>query len=218
MEEPMERGRFLELRYLSLRKEIEEGKSRLFKIVAGGFLILPAAESLAFGSDMDLLMVLLPFVVVVFVLLYVSEHNSIRRCSDFIRLQIEPYGGGIGWESWVQDPTGLRRTADKCLHWGSLLLAALYYVAAACLACPAAYRLVQHPAAIALLPMYAVVGTVALLVMYCGLQSAIGQKPLSQLLREVPMSILSCLWTAIPYASSGSFSGASQTLGWRCRG
>ena len=152
----MKKEKFLELQYLTLRKEIEETKGRIFKIIVGGASVVPAAQFLAQTYDVGVIMLLLPFLVIIIILLFLAENNALMRCGRYIRLHIEPYirlpieptipEGIMGWETWEEETSEKKKTsefdpraADRYLIYSFYLLATLYYIVSVYLAASFTY-------------------------------------------------------------------------------
>ncbi len=96
---------FLEWQYESLRKEIETGLERSFRLVIGGATIVPALHIILRTYSPGPIALALPFIIPILVLLYLAQMNQVMRCGRYIKEQIEPHvGGGIkGWETWLED-------------------------------------------------------------------------------------------------------------------
>lgn len=137
MNERIDRQHFLELEYLTLRKEIETAKSNLFKLVIGGAAVIPTAQSLANTYSIGAITLALPLIVVVLVLLFLTENHSMMRAGTYILEEIEPnVEGGTGWETWLnsgKSGTG-KRTVDKLLIFAFAVLAASYFMVSVVLA------------------------------------------------------------------------------------
>lgn len=133
----MECQRFLELEYMTLRKEIEDAKANMFKLVVGGAAVIPAAQSIANNFSIGAITLALPMIVAVLVLLFLSENHSIMRAGTYILEQIEPNIDGVtGWESWLNSTkSGAgNRTGDRLIVIAFSLLAASYFVTSVILA------------------------------------------------------------------------------------
>ncbi len=137
----MEKKRFLEVQYLTLRKEIEETKSRTFKILVGGVTVVPAAQFLAQSLGIEVLQLLLPFLVMIIMLLFLAENNALMRCGRYIRLHIEPKIPEVtGWEVWLEKPSEFNpRAVDHYVIYSFYLLSALYYIVSVYLAASIAF-------------------------------------------------------------------------------
>lgn len=128
---------FLELQYITLRKEIEETKARTFRIIIGGATIVPAAQFIAQTYNIATLSLLLPVLVIIITLLFLAENHALMRCGCFIRLHIESTVAEVkGWETWLESTHELddRRTVDRYLNYSFFLLSGLYYIASVTLA------------------------------------------------------------------------------------
>jgi len=138
----MKREKFLELEYMTLRKEIENSKDRLFKIMVGGATIIPTAQYVVqlLKTEIDNIWAiksLLPFLVIIMILLFLSENNSLMRCGWYIREHIEPQITPKihGWENWLeQEMEPSIRLVDRFVITGFYLLSACYYVGTAVIA------------------------------------------------------------------------------------
>lgn len=135
MVDPMTGERFLELEFMTLRKEIEQTKERTFRIIIGGATVIPAAQFLAQVYQIAVVTVLLPFLVAIIVLVFLSENNALMRCGRYIKNEIEPkIDGVLGWETWLEQPSPLRRAVDKYMNYSFYLLSAVYYLLSVVLA------------------------------------------------------------------------------------
>lgn len=134
---PIDRQKFLELEYCTLRKEIETSKSNMFKLVVGGAAVIPAAQSLASTYSIGAITLALPLIVVVLVLLFLTENHAMMRAGTYILEQIEPNVEGMtGWETWLNSTKGGagKRTVDKLLIFAFAVLAASYFMVSVVLA------------------------------------------------------------------------------------
>lgn len=95
---------FKKAQYLTLREEIKETKSRIFKLVGLGPSILPATKLIAEYSGTNLIYAFAPAFVVTIAMLYLSESHALMRCGRYIRKYIEPdfMANGKGWECWLE--------------------------------------------------------------------------------------------------------------------
>lgn len=129
--------RFLELQYQTLREEIRETKARIFRTLAFGLTVVPAAQFIADKFEIDAVIVSMPLLVIVVSFLYLSENHALMRCGRFIRLEIEPrIPNVVGWEGWLTTPDEYeKRSVDRYLTYSFTLLYFLYFAAAVFLAC-----------------------------------------------------------------------------------
>lgn len=139
----MNRSEFLKLEYETLREEIKETKSRLFKLAGLGVVGMPSAYSLAQVYKIDVLILSLPILICTLVLLYLSESGALMRCGRYIRVRIEAEitngaGRGVnGWEHWLEERAKgepNRRRVDQFLAVFFYLVFVFYYVASVSLA------------------------------------------------------------------------------------
>lgn len=127
-----------------LRREIEQGKERMFKLAIGGIIALPSAYSIAETIKVSVLIYSLPLLICTILLLCMSESFAVMRAGRYIREKVEPNivdtgDAPKGWEQWLEEhprPTGRthRRLVDHFLTYFFYILFAFYYVASARLA------------------------------------------------------------------------------------
>jgi hypothetical protein len=132
MEAFMDLEKIVELQYLTLRKEIEITKDRIFKIITGGATVVPLAQFLAISYNLGIVTMLLPFLVVIMTLLFLSEMNALMRCGRYIRTEIEPLFKAkkiTGWESWLESNMDIdTRKVDRYVGYSFYILTFFYYV------------------------------------------------------------------------------------------
>ncbi|MGH8559283.1 MAG: hypothetical protein ACRESZ_17915 [Methylococcales bacterium] len=146
-EEFLEREKFVELEYQTLREEIAQDKDRRFKIAGLGFIGLPSAYYLYHvGSELQkfhLWVISLPLLVLVIACMYISKSRAIMRCGTYIKTKIETHIKEnskikIGWENWLSEndqQNGYdKRDVDKILAKAFYILIVIYYLAATSLA------------------------------------------------------------------------------------
>jgi hypothetical protein len=154
----MDKGRFMELQYLTLRKEIEDTKARIFKIAVGGSAAVPVARYVVQAYDIEAAMVLLPFLVIIVTLLFLAENNALMRCGCYIRKHIESQIPVLGWEEWEETETEFDvRAADRYSVYSFYVLSAVYYVVCVWLAVSFAFT-VGVPVGIGAIFVYAALG------------------------------------------------------------
>jgi hypothetical protein len=131
----VDRSKYLELQFQTLRQEIEHCLDRAFKLMIGGATLIPILiGTLARYSATAILMVF-PMVIVVMVLLYLNQWHSVMRCGRYIRTNIErDILGNDGWEAWLEmtfEPElghlNNRRVDTYLVNAFSLLSAAYYF-------------------------------------------------------------------------------------------
>ena len=127
----MEKQDFVREQYLALRKEINGTKYRLFVTVCLGLVVVPVLTYLAELPDTRFVGPIVPFVVLVLTMLFVSEEHALMRAGRYIRERIEPLiEEGAGWEAWLETQPGLR-FMDKCLFGCFLITFFVFYAASA---------------------------------------------------------------------------------------
>jgi len=122
--------RFLELQYSSLRREIEQCKSRLFQIAVGGAIVVPAAQYIADVHRIGSITLALPLLVVILVLLFLSENHAIMRCGSYLLQHVEPLVPGVVcWEEWLHSSHQSRlRSVDRLVVLAFSVLAGVYFL------------------------------------------------------------------------------------------
>jgi hypothetical protein len=171
--EYLDKDKFLELQYNTLRKEIETRQDRHFKLAAGALLIVPAVQLLPAGTNgagtngaaADVAFLLIassPLLVLSLYIVYFSEHLSIMRCGRYIKGQIEaPIKSAIpeiiGWETWLEEDPRRHETQQMI---GFHLFYIPLYIIAAIAAAPALTQLLGRSAAF-WLSVYGIVGVLA---------------------------------------------------------
>lgn len=137
----MDKATFLKEQFTTLRKEVEQTKARIFKIVAFGIAIVPAAHFVASEQHLGVINYITPLLVIVVALLYLSENHALMRCGRYIRSEIEKHVSEqdknvIGWETWLE--TNKRkyntRTVDKFVAYCFHILFVVYFAASVYLA------------------------------------------------------------------------------------
>jgi hypothetical protein len=129
-----------------LRREIEESKERVFKIVTGQVFALPIIGILSDkinSSYYNYVFIIMPFVVLILVLTFAHEQYTIVRAAYYIKINIEPilsnYNANINnWEHWLEkvhyiDIDGKivpynPRDGDKYMRKAFWALSIIYYL------------------------------------------------------------------------------------------
>jgi hypothetical protein len=125
----MDKAEFLKSQYLTLRKEVEESKNRVFQTMGFGLVVVPASHFLAQAYKIDTVILSLPLLVVVVALVYLSENSAIMRCGRYIKQHIEPHNADlIGWEQWLEMRSSYdTRAVDKHMSYAFYLLFLVYF-------------------------------------------------------------------------------------------
>src|SRR5215216_2241471 len=158
----LDRKKFLELQYNTLRKEIDDGRALHTKITTGALVIGPVLPILAKATEYLsskgteafspnstgvwvvlvprvlplLLFMLSPLIVLSLYIQFVSEHHAIGRCAKYIREYIETEIDPKD-RSWVGWETWLKRqnrTRERYQERGFYLLYGSLYVITTCFA------------------------------------------------------------------------------------
>lgn len=132
----MNREEFLKQQFITLREEVKETKSRIFRALGLGLVIVPASNFLAKEYSVDTLILSTPLLTIVVALLFMAETRALMRCGRYIRTKIESeIEDFIGWEEWLEIPSNYdRRDVDKYLSYSFYLLFIVYYCGATFLA------------------------------------------------------------------------------------
>lgn len=156
----MKASEFVKLQFQTLRKEIEESKARVFKLLVGGTTIPPVAQFLIERYDRQLYWVtyLLPLIVIAFILLFLAEEGAVGRCGRYICNHIEPLQEGVGWETWLDDQKEDRRYVDRYIMHCFYILSAVYYLSSIVAVAQVSSRWMS----VTLVGIYAVVGPLAI--------------------------------------------------------
>ncbi len=132
----MDKDRFLRIQFESLRDEIRDTKSRIFKTIIAGLTVVPAANVLGTAYEVDVVTISLPILVLVIGLVYLSENHALMRCGRYIHDHIETETpDAVGWESWLRAPDAFqKRTTDKLTFQAFYLLYLVYFLGSSWLA------------------------------------------------------------------------------------
>ncbi len=121
---------FMRQQYITLREEIREGKARIFKLLVLGTLLIPAAGFVASEHGSTFASASMPFMVLVLMLAFVLEQNSIVRAGRYLKENIEPHVHGIvGWERWLESNPRIREV-DRFFFGSFLVIFFLFYAIA----------------------------------------------------------------------------------------
>jgi hypothetical protein len=170
----MDKGEFLKNEYISLRDEIKETKTRLFRLAAVGIVGMPSAYTVAKLYSVDALILSLPLLICTLVLIYLAESKALMRCGTYIKYVIENnvegcLAAGVGWEHWLskQDSGGPdRRAVDKLMAAFFYLLFVFYYFASSNLAVSLASEKYGVVGMAAVLGLYIAIGIIFLWILF----------------------------------------------------
>lgn len=111
----MDKQEFLREEFSALRREIDATKTRLFRTLALALVVVPAVTYFASKPEAFILGLIVPFLVLVFTMLFVAEEHALMRCGRYVRERIEAkVADGAGWEGWLEAQPHLR-AMDKYL-------------------------------------------------------------------------------------------------------
>jgi len=118
---------FMKQQYLTLRDEIRASKARVFMLLVLGTVFIPLAAFAAKEFDATFAAASMPFVVLVLMLAFVMEQNSIIRAGRYLKDHVEPHIQGVTtWESWLELNANQRDT-DRYFFGTFLLVFLLFY-------------------------------------------------------------------------------------------
>lgn len=124
----MSSDEFNKQQYLTLRDEIRTSKGRSFALLVIGTLFVPAVAFAAkeFGSTFAAAG--MPFLLLVLMLGFIMEQNSIVRAGKYLKEYVEPHiENSMTWESWLESNHKLREM-DRYFFASFLLVFMLFYV------------------------------------------------------------------------------------------
>jgi hypothetical protein len=123
----METQDYVMQQFIALRREIDATKSRLFKTLCLALVIVPLATYLAERPESEFVGPVVPFIILVLTILFVSEANALMRCGRYIREKIEPHiEKDAGWETWLESQPQLR-LVDRYLLGCFLITLFVFY-------------------------------------------------------------------------------------------
>lgn len=130
----MPQDEFMKQQYLTLREEIRSSKSRVFLILVIGTLFIPIAAFIAKEYENTFASASIPFILLVLMIAFIMEQNSIVRAGRYLKEHVEPHIEGIvTWENWLESNRKLR-DADRYFFGSFLLVLLLFYAIGAGLA------------------------------------------------------------------------------------
>lgn len=121
---------FMTQQYLTLRDEIRSSKTRIFMLLILGTLFIPAAGFAAKEFSATYASASMPFIILVLMLGFLMEQNSIIRAGRYLKEHVEPHIEGITtWENWLESNQRLRDT-DRYFFGSFLLVFVIFYAVA----------------------------------------------------------------------------------------
>ena len=119
---------FTKQQYLTLREEIRACKTRVFMLLVLGTLVVPVAAVVAQQYNATHATASMPFVILVLMIAFITEQNSIIRAGRYLKEHVEPHiKNVVTWESWLESNRKLRDT-DRYFFGTFLLVFLLFYV------------------------------------------------------------------------------------------
>ena len=123
----MSADEFSKQQYLTLRDEIRASKARIFTILILGTLFVPAVSFVAQQYDALFASASVPFLLMVLMLAFVMEQNSIVRAGKYLKEHVEPkIEGMVTWEHWLESNHHLR-DVDRYFFASFLIVFLLFY-------------------------------------------------------------------------------------------
>ncbi|MCB9853603.1 MAG: hypothetical protein H6819_10950 [Phycisphaerales bacterium] len=130
----MPQDEFMKQQYLTLRDEIRGSKARVFFILVIGTLFIPIAAFAVKAYGMAFASASIPFILLVLMLAFIMEQNSIVRAGRYLKEHVEPHiPGVVTWENWLESNHKFR-DADRYFFGSFLLVLLLFYAIGAGLA------------------------------------------------------------------------------------
>ena len=124
----MDKQEFLKEQFVTLRQEIKATKARLFWIVLAGLFGVPVLSHLAADAD-ALVWLLIPYLVLVLIVMFLNEQNTMMRAGQYIREQVERnIDYSPGWEAWIESRAELR-LMDRHYFACFIIIFFVYYFA-----------------------------------------------------------------------------------------
>jgi hypothetical protein len=118
---------FMKQQYLTLRDEIRASKARIFILLVIGTLLIPAVGYFAKESIGTFASASMPFVIIIMMIAFLMEQNSIIRAGRYLKLHVEPHIEGLmTWETWLESNHRLRDT-DRYFFSSFLLVFFIFY-------------------------------------------------------------------------------------------
>lgn len=125
---------FMKQQYLTLRDEIRGCKARMFALMVLATIAIPIAGFIAQTYKLAFAAASMPFIVLVFMLAFVMEQNSVIRAGRYLKEHVEPHlEGVITWERWLESNRHLR-DADRYFFGSVMLIFFLFYAVGSLLA------------------------------------------------------------------------------------
>jgi hypothetical protein len=125
---------FMKQQYLTLREEIRGAKVRMFVLMVLATIFIPVSGFLAQRFEIAYAATSMPFIVLVFMLAFVMEQNSVIRAGRYLKEHVEPHlDGVVTWERWLESNRRLR-DADRYFFGSVVLVFFLFYALGAVLA------------------------------------------------------------------------------------
>lgn len=129
----MSNDEFMKQQYLSLRAEISDSTSRIFKLLVIGMLLVLVSGYLASANPTTLVNAAIPFMLLAIVIAFINEQNNINRAGKYLREVIEPtIPDVVGWEHWLSTKAEFRE-ADRAYFVGFSIFFFIFFVISASL-------------------------------------------------------------------------------------
>ena len=123
----MSADEFSKQQYLTLRDEIRASKARVFTILILGTMFVPAVSFAAQKYEAMFASASVPFLLMVLMLAFVMEQNSIVRAGKYLKEHVEPnIEGLVTWERWLESNRHLR-DVDRYFFASFLIVFLLFY-------------------------------------------------------------------------------------------
>jgi hypothetical protein len=119
---------FMKQQYITLRDEIRAAKARMFVLMVLGSLVILVSGIVAQNVKLTYAEGSLPLIVLVLMMAFVMEQNSVIRAGRYLKEHVEPHLDGITtWEKWLESNRALR-AADRYFFGSIMLIFFLFYL------------------------------------------------------------------------------------------
>lgn len=123
----MKEDEFLKQQFITLRGEIHASKTRAHWILIVGVVLVAVSAFLAAVEPKIFANAAIPLILLVVILAYMLEQNSIIRAGRYIREHIEPDTENVtGWERWLESNSSYREV-DRCFFAGFMIIFLGFY-------------------------------------------------------------------------------------------
>jgi O-antigen/teichoic acid export membrane protein len=125
---------FMKQQFLTLRTEISESKSRIFRLLILGIILVLVAGFMAAEYPSAFANAAIPFLILALMLTFISEQNNISRAGRYLREVVEPCLPELTcWENWLEGNHHRFREVDSAFVIGFSLFFLIFFAITASL-------------------------------------------------------------------------------------